>query len=137
MRGTWGRLRSISYDTNGPNGWDTNGIPLPGRSFPRYGDFDPAIGKVTNDANWAPGIWPSPIGGRIDHNQVTHRRSCLDEMGGPPWWPEKPVTSCGDTLFFTRLDALGHIAATVDEFVATKRYHGRNYGKAEGSEARE
>jgi len=134
---TYGRLRSISYDAGGPNRWDTNGRPLPGRSFPAYGEFDPAIGKVTNDANWEPGVWSRPIGGHIDHNQVAHRRECLAEMGGPPWWPEGPTSEVGDAMFFKRLDGLGHKAHSVDEFVVTKRFHGLNYGKAEGSPVRE
>ena len=135
---SYGRIRSISLDTNGPNGWNTEGVPLPGMTFPAYGEFDPAIGRVTNDANWAPGLWTQPIGGTIDHNQVMHRRSCFAEMGGPPWWPEaRAGGKVGDAEFFKRLDALGHLAMAVDEFVATKRYHGRNDGRMQMGPVRE
>lgn len=131
----YGRLRSVSYDKD--TEWDTSGRPRSGRSYPKYGDMDPETGKITNPATWER-LPLSPMGGRLDHNMFMHRRVCLDEMGGPPWWPVNDFTGrIGDAAFLDRLDALGHVGCSVDEFVCTKRYHGYNEGRMGSGAVRE
>lgn len=124
----YGRLRSISYDATAE--WDSSAAPRPGRTFPNYGETDPETGRPVNPATWEPGL--RTLDG-LDHNQPMHRRCCLAEMGGPPWWPALPHgQQPGDAAFFARLTALGHQALSVDAMVATKRYHGLSFGRTTG-----
>jgi len=132
----YGRLRSISYDVGEQNSWNTQAPPISGRTFPKFGEHDPAIGKIVNDASWQPDFF-SPFGGRLDHNQVAHRVECYKELGAAPWWPEGMENDVGDAAFFRRLDGLGHKAFSIDELVVSKRYHGRNHGKSGTSPVRE
>lgn len=131
----YGRLRSITYDKE--SNWDSNGKPRPGGlTFPEYGETDPETGKLVNPATWNAGLMTT-IAGHLDHNQVSHRKVCLEEMGGPPFWPViDSRVWVGDAAFFQRLDNLGHEALSVNAMVVTKRYHVFSAGKAT-SEVRE
>lgn len=116
------KIMSISYDA--VSVWDSSAPPESGR-----------VKLVTaSPCYWREGAM-GPLGGHADHNQVTHRRSCLDRMGGPPWW--KAVRNePGDATFFKRLDALGVTAIGVDFVGAVKRYHACSFGRLEVGDGR-
>lgn len=123
----YGRLRSISYDLKGE--WDSSAVPMPGRTYPRGDEDDPETGRPINPSTWIAGVF-SPIAGRLDHNQVMHRRDCFSEIGGHEIWPTGHLETPGDVQFFQRLDKIpGHGALAVDAYVVTKRYHRFSYGR--------
>ena len=130
---TYTKQRSLTFDVD--SHWDSRGVPKPGRSYPKEGEVDPDTGGPIDIASWWPGL-RSPIRG-IDHGSICHRRVCLDEMGGPPWWPEGPCSDVGDGLYFDRLTALGHVALAIPVIGHTKRFHGRSYGRVGTSSVRE
>ena len=130
----FGRLRSITYDANSL--WDSSAAPKPGRSFPELGDIDPDTGKLVNPASWA--LSMTRTAGVLDHNMVGHRRVCLEEMGGPNFWPVvNAKADVGDRAFFERLDSLGHTALGIDAMVVTKKYHMYSMGRVDTSTVRE
>lgn len=127
------KQRSLTFDVSAF--WDSQAAPRPGRTYPKEGEIDPDSGIPVDIASWWPGH-RTPIRG-IDHGMLSHRRVCLAEMGGPPWWPTTPVSDVGDGLFFDRLTALGHAALAIDAIGHTKRFHGRSYGRVGTSPVRE
>ena len=124
------RLRSVSYDASSL--WDTSGPPLPGRTYPKYGEIDPDTGRRVEEATWDHIL--SPISGRADHNQISIRSVCIKELGGAGGcWPVvNAQADVGDRAFFERLDKLGHKALGIDACLVSKRYHFFSAGRATG-----
>ena len=158
----WGRSRSVEYDTAGFNKWGSPDAPVPGRSYPRptgrrellhnggaaktyfvKGERDPATGlDYVEEAFWQSGDWWYGRPFHHDHNQVMHRRECLEtcrpvwfgeaDAGGTQYWGEDLKTwAVGDKAFFTLLGQV-HPFRAVDAWCVTKRYHSGSDGVQTG-----
>jgi glycosyltransferase involved in cell wall biosynthesis len=68
------------------------------------------------------GVTHSPMC-QVDHNSFMHRRDCLKEIGGKPWWPENPgAWKAADAGFFARLARL-HPFHPITEVLDVHRCH--------------
>jgi len=113
-----------------------------GRHYFSDGESDPETGlSYVEEGHWQPGGEVYGAHGSPDHNQVMHRAECLSRcgihwtggqatLGGTAYWPERPVGSCADVMFFERLGSV-HRFHSVDAWVVTKRYHAYGVHSAE------
>lgn len=63
---------------------------------------------------------------KLDHNQVTHRKSLLERIP-QPWWPIDPESRAGvDAYFFRKLAAISPLTG-VDFPCVVKRFHKSNF----------